>query len=103
MGAKFTKGKWEALITDKHRQLVDIASEKGVIARSFYGDIEPIVTEQEAESNAKLIAAAPDLFKALNSIVLSVKSHPDYVFGKDEDEWHDIISISEKAIKKATE
>lgn len=53
--------------------------------------------------DAKLIAAAPELLYRLNSLVLSVKAHPDYIFGEEGDEWHDIIDLTEEIIKKATE
>lgn len=53
------------------------------------------------EANAKLMAAAPELLKALNSLVLSVMAHPDYT-GDENEEWTDLIETAEEAIKKAT-
>lgn len=47
------------------RNWFNIHSEKGIIARTFYGDAEPIVTVEESHANAKLICAAPDLLKNL--------------------------------------
>lgn len=112
METKFTKGEWTIDYgqTIGHIKAVNINDLSKIPTVAIYNvfsrhgkeSLTKIYEEQE-NANAKLIAAAPDLFKALNSIVLSVKSHPDYVFGKDEDEWHDLISISEKAIKKAIE
>lgn len=53
------------------------------------------------EANARLIAAAPSLLKALMSLSLSVKAHPHYT-GEENDEWTDIIETAEKAIRLAT-
>lgn len=56
-----------------------------------------------ADANAKLIASSPELLGRLKSLVLSVKAHPNYIFGEEGDEWHDIVGLAEEAIKKATE
>lgn len=39
------------------------------------------------------------LREALNSLVLSVKAHPDYT-GEDNDEWTDLVRIAEQALLK---
>lgn len=91
MEKKFSKGKWRISNAG-----LFIESENGVIAAIS-------LSAQENINNAKLIAAAPDLLHRLNSIVLSVKSHPDYVNGQEGDEWHDIVELAEQTIKKATE
>ena len=75
MEKKFTKGEWKIEHTD----------------------------HKKCYANAKLIAAAPELLYRLNSLVLSVKAHPDYIFGEEGDEWHDIVSLAEETINKATE
>lgn len=49
------------------------------------------------------LGANAGILKALNSLVLSVCAHPDYVLGGDGDEWHDLISLADEAIEKATE
>ena len=95
---KGTKGEW-------HIEGTHIISENGIEICDTY----PVtyfltafeVSNFKAEENAKLIAAAPELLDRLNKLVLSVKAHPEYVFGEDGDEWHDLISLSEQAIKKA--
>ena len=100
MKTKFTKGEWELDTDFIYSELSEVIC-----------DIDPIGvskkvftrSKEEAISNAKLIAAAPDLLYRLNSLVLSVKAHPDYQFGEEGDEWHDIVSLAEEAIKKATE
>ena len=100
METKFTKGKWELdrdfIYTELSEVICDIdpiGVSKKVFTRS----------KEEAIANAKLIAAAPELLDRLNSLVLSVKAHPDYQFGEEGDEWHDIVSLAEETIKKATE
>ena len=100
MGTKFTKGEWELdrdfIYTELSEVICDIdpiGVSKKVFTRS----------KEEAIANAKLIAAAPELLDRLNSLVLSVKAHPDYQFGEEGDEWHDIVSTAEETIKKATE
>lgn len=100
MKTKFTKGEWELDTDFIYSELSEVIC-----------DIDPIGvskkvftrSKEEAISNAKLIAAAPDLLYRLNSLVLSVKAHPDYIFGEEGDEWHDIVSLAEETIKKATE
>ena len=98
MEKKFTKGRW---LIDGTRDTVciDIWCNDEVIA-TCWDDNNNV---EELRFNAKLIAAAPDLLHRLNSIVLSVKAHPDYVNGKEGDEWHDIVELAEQTIKKATE
>lgn len=100
MKTKFTKGEWELDTDFIYSELSEVIC-----------DIDPIGvskkvftrSKEEAISNAKLIAAAPDLLDRLNKLVLSVKAHPDYVYGEEGDEWHDIIDLTEEIIKKATE
>ena len=99
MKTEFTKGKWELdrdfIYTELGEVICDIdpiGVSKKVFTRSKEGAI----------SNAKLIAAAPELLTRLNSLVLSVKAHPDYQFGEEGDEWHDIVELAEETIKKAT-
>ena len=98
MKKKFTQGEW---VIDKQRDTVciDILCNDEVVA-TCWDDYDCV---DQLRANAKLIAAAPDLLNRLNSIVLSVKAHPDYVNGQEGDEWHDIVELAEQTIKKATE
>ena len=95
MEKKFTEGKWIDL---GYCVAIDVAD--GI---SNICEMRDWVGDEEMCANAKLIAAAPDLLNRLNSIVLSVKAHPDYVNGQEGDEWHDIVELAEQTIKKATE
>lgn len=100
METKFSQGRWELDRDFVYTKLDEVIC-----------DIDPIGvskkvytrSKEEAISNGKLIAAAPDLLHRLNSIVLSVMAHPDYVNGEQGDEWHDIVELAEQSIKKATE
>jgi len=73
METKFTKGEWGGITHSISRRWFSIDSKKGFIARAFYGDEKPIVTMEEAEANAKLIAAAPALYKALEQLIEAYK------------------------------
>jgi hypothetical protein len=55
---------------------------------------------EQVKANARLISAAPRLLKVLQSIQLSLKAHPDYVSGENQ-EFVDYVSIAEDVINKA--
>lgn len=104
MEAKHTPGPWNLKNpTAKYAAYNNlwfciIESEDRRIIQKIYGR-----SKEEAEANAKLIAAAPDLLNNLESLILSIMAHPDYASGEEGDEWHDLIEIAEETIKKATE
>lgn len=97
MEKKFTEGEWRVSL--ENTSYADVVVNGVDICTCW----SRCVGEDETTANVKLIAAAPDLLHRLNSIVLSVKAHPDYVNGQEGDEWHDIIDLAEQTIKKATE
>ena len=96
MENEFTKGEWRVSLSNT--SYADVVVDGFDICTCWSG----YVGEDETKANAKLIASAPDLLNRLNSIVLSVKAHPDYVNGEEGDEWHDIVELAEQTIKKAT-
>ena len=103
METNFTKGPLEL---DERINYTVIHSNEYSFAEVYYNsgaENEEVDYEKEYYANCKLIASATDLLHRLNSLVLSIKAHPDYVFGEEEDEWHDLISLAEQSIKKATE
>lgn len=55
------------------------------------------MTEEEAEANARLIAAAPELLEALEWIV-----NPDYAIGSNAEYKHAAVEVAKAAIAKAT-
>ena len=65
---KGTKREWSIRNVYIEKSWVNITSDKGIIARTFYGNLEPIITKEEAIANAQLISAAPDLLEALMNI-----------------------------------
>lgn len=101
MEKKFSQGEWSIEENDTYNGIRFIWCESELshipklVARTCFAP--------DSIANAKLIAAAPELLYRLNSLVLSVKAHPDYQFGEEGDEWHDIVSLAEETIKKATE
>lgn len=105
MKTNHTQGNFSILPTNPVKQWINITSDKGVIARSFYGNEEPIVTKEEAEANAKLMASAPELLKVLQSYVNDFES--DYVVsdGRIVDNPQEIFiynyKLAKEAIKKA--
>ena len=101
MEKKFSQGEWSIAEDGAYNGIHFIWCESELnhipklVARTCFAP--------DSIANARLIAAAPELLYRLNSLVLSVKAHPDYIFGEEGDEWHDIVSLAEEAIKKATE
>ena len=68
MEFKGTKGKWSIKNISEQRAWINITSDKDIIARAFYGELEPIVTLEEATANAQLIASAPEMFEMLKKV-----------------------------------
>lgn len=72
---KFTKGPWELFLTGDERCIY--------IGLDLFGSSNKVVTtvdcddlpEAEAQANAHLIAAAPDLYEALDRLVGEIKDY----------------------------
>ena len=99
METKFSKGEWKL---SNHR------TKKGYYAKidaPGWGDFARVVvrmTGEESDSgegvaNAKLIAAAPDMFEAIQILLGDIERSP-ICYTREEK-----IEIARKAIKKATE
>lgn len=100
---KHTKAPWLMNTTKRfmdNKGLAITDSDSILICEVSHNLAELSISEYKA--NAKLITTAPDLLEMLNSLVLSITAHPDYVSGEEGDEWHDLISLSDEVIKKAT-
>jgi len=70
---KFTKGKWEFVETPSVLWF-DVLDENGKnVLRS------DLLGREQVEANAKLIAAAPEMFEMLKKIIYSTKNEMDYV------------------------
>lgn len=87
METKHTKGEWTATQTS-------ISDSNGVIATAYVNTVKRYIGKQEAEANAKLIAAAPDLLEAL----LAIRNYSN-AFNECPPKMKDCIN---NAIKKAT-
>jgi hypothetical protein len=101
METKHTKGEWEVANQSEQKKWFNISSPSGIIARSFYGELEPIVYDYEAKANAKLIAASPYLLEALIKINGLIADASNVENGKVN--LGELAKISITAIKKATE
>lgn len=60
------------------------------------GDIEGMTTQLR---NATLIASDPEMLHLLNSMMLSIKAHPDYVSGNNQ-KFIDYVQMAEELINK---
>lgn len=97
MKTKHTSGKW--MIDFPTLTEMTICTEEMNICTVLCIDI----SEEEAEANAKLIAAAPDLLKSLNDLI--AKTSPIiYKMGVKKG-FDELLALEDakKAIKKATE
>ena len=95
METKFTKGNWHKLSVIYEKKWINITSDKGIIARSFYGDKKPIVNQKEAEANALLISKAPEMFEMLEKwSILNTEHYKDL---------QGFILETKKLLKEATE
>lgn len=102
METKFTKGEWKTTIADCSDYLlcaVISESEDRVICHTT---VDNKMSKEEQKANAKLIAAAPEMFNALEELLAQVKQFTDGNIG-EQDYFRDEISNAKKAIKKATE
>ena len=92
---KHTEGEWEALLSPANDS---VPVKKGVtwcIGDGTMGlAIVAAETDQETEANAKLMAAAPDLLKALKTLIEEYDKN-DKLLGFD-------ILAAREAIEKAT-
>ena len=96
---KFTKGKW--IIKAQNCFLSDITTEDGVrIAETkSYGVGFNDATEKEQKANAKLIAAAPELFE----VSLMAFNLCNRIMNPTNQELKELKKLALSAIKKATE
>lgn len=89
MENRFTEGVW---MVSGGRQIVSMPSQCK-ISNNISG-----WNYEEAEANAKLIAAAPDLLNALDAVMRSYERYCPERYYKDDN-----VALADDAIKKATE
>lgn len=97
MKTKHTQGEW---IMEKHEHTIYVCSGyKGFVIAEVTGDriAHFIGNKQEAEANAKLIATAPELLDASQSVLESLNQmiYDDMIGG--------MMMVLKSAIKKATQ
>jgi hypothetical protein len=69
------------------------------IAKVFVRTNKPVITPMEAQANARLIAAVPDLLMALRGLLLSADASWE-TSGAGHD-WHEACITARAAIAKA--
>ena len=98
METKFTKGEWKSLKTGLNETCIFSDIDMEHILKITHNE----VSKMESDANAKLIAAAPEMFNALEELLAQVKQFTAGDIG-EQDYFRDEISNAKKAIKKATE
>ena len=68
MSEKFTKGPWKATYDSQLQALIQIYSTEDRIMVAVLPDRGTVEAMPEIEANANLIAAAPDMYEALETI-----------------------------------
>jgi hypothetical protein len=95
---KFTQGKWSYRPTvTKYGYYIETVDQNTFIGKIGGG----LQSKSEVEANAALVASAPEMYRDLNSLILSITSHPDYIEGSENDEWHTLVSLAQSTLKKA--
>lgn len=93
---KGTPGPWR--VSEKCGDMIDIRHENNEPGAMIL-NIAKVTARQswvsESESNAKLIAAAPELLEALQGLLLSIKD----VCEGDVIEWKTIVEFEDKSVK----
>ena len=83
--SKFTQGEWE---WDKENCLVftTMYSEDGSSERYYVADFEMdyAISREEREANARLIAAAPEMYELLKSLVNTLLAHSYSSYSQDK-------------------
>ncbi len=96
MNNKHTQGKWKATgLEIRHIN-------NSMILANVYQHLEANQSRSEAEANAKLIAAAPDMLEALQNIYNNFSLNIKHNQGLNISEIKAGMSIIERTINKAT-
>ena len=94
MREKFTKGPWTATYDSQLQALIQVYSTEVHLPVAVLPDRGTIEAMSEIEANANLIAAAPDLYEALENLC-------EYCIGKEVTDCPCERCITGKALRKA--
>ena len=94
MSEKFTKGPWKATYDSQLRAAIEIYNTEDRIMVAVLPDRGTVEAMPEIEANANLIAAAPDLYEALETTC-------EYCIGKEATDCPCEWCITGKALRKA--
>lgn len=105
MEAKFTKGEWKKFDTSTKNKWVNVNREEDWLlhARLFFG---AGISKEEAEANAHLVAAAPNMYEALEAFILAVSEQTIIIQentdndGRENEGWR-LYNMALAALKKA--
>lgn len=97
MKTKHTVGKWR-IVTNTFGQFAIADKDNHSIANLGHNTV---YGEDEIIANAKLIAAAPEIIKAIQILLIAMKNGDITIF-PENDTGTDYITILENAIKIAT-
>ena len=91
---KFTKGPWKATYDSQLQALIEIYNTEDRTMVATLPDRGTVEAMPEIEANANLIAAAPDLYEALETTC-------EYCIGKEATDCPCERCITGKALRKA--
>ena len=91
---KFTKGPWKATYDSQLQALIQIYSTEAHLPVAVLPDRGTVEAMPEIEANANLIAAAPDMYEALETTC-------EYCIGKEATDCPCERCITGKALRKA--
>lgn len=95
MKTNFTQGEWKINnYEEPHGQVYRVETNETYICELHEAYYETLLQEDEANANAKLIAAAPNLLESCNRLLSQLNG----LVGENDD-----INYALAAIKKATE
>ena len=93
-------------MTNREKKLWDILNKYGFsewrkTRKCLFSDLTALISEDyvEKEKYDEAVRQRDELKRMLNSLILSICAHPDYVSGEEGDEWHDLTSLAEASIR----
>ena len=98
-GRWFDPGKWNVDRDDLAGFIFTaVGSQQGIVALVVGGDEGDSPSDAASEANAHLIAAAPDLYEALNNLLEATDARGNLPYGKERD---DLLNAGWLAVKQA--